>query len=265
MNPDSTWDEMAASGIVAGVRSIFLDRTGSTNDDALALFAGEEPAPLLVVAEAQSRGRGRMGRSWFSSPGLGLCFTLLLTPDLAPEQVSLTSLAAGVACAGAIRQTCGIDIGLKWPNDLIAGDRKLGGILCETAPLKPGDAVTVAVGVGINVNTDILLMDPEIRGRAISLAELAGRKVERGPLLYALVESIISEVRELADTGTAPLIEKWRKRDWIKGRKLTWMTADGREIIGIASGISHDGFLMLRDRDGTTMPVISGDIKLLDW
>jgi len=260
MIADQTWEEMRDRGEVAGIRTIFLDRTGSTSDEAMALFNKGATVPLLVVAEKQEQGRGRMGRSWFSPPGAGLYFTILVSPSLTPDTLPLLSLAAGVGCSRAINDASGVAVALKWPNDLIAHDRKLGGILCESAPLDKGRP-TVAIGVGVNVNTPAEAIPAEIKKRAISLAGITGQEIPRGPLLAGLVRAIIAEVDTLAASGREILLEKWRKLDWTKGKVLTWRGIDGRTVHGTGAGITEEGLLLIRSSDGITTPVISGDVE----
>jgi len=263
MTTDFIWENMIREGEVAGVSATFLARTGSTNDDAMAMVRRGDQPPLLVVADRQSSGRGRLGRPWFSPAASGLYFTLVVSADLAPEIMAAVSLAVGVGCAAAIKKCCGVETKIKWPNDLILDDRKLGGILCETAPLAPGRAATVAIGVGINVNTPLEKMPEEIRKRSISLAAHLGKTVDRGPLLAGLVGAITAEVKELATLGMAPLLEKWQRLDWTLDRELAWVGIDGKKVIGSGCGLNREGFLLIRDHDGKTVPVISGDIELV--
>lgn len=135
-------------GLEAPVR--YDDVTGSTQATALALAEGGAPEWTLVAAAHQTAGRGRLGRGWESEPGQALLFSVVLRPELPPERVPLLTLLAGAAMARACREAAGVDVGCKWPNDLMAGEGKAGGVLAE-AMVTGGRVQHVVLGIGLNV------------------------------------------------------------------------------------------------------------------
>jgi BirA family transcriptional regulator, biotin operon repressor / biotin---[acetyl-CoA-carboxylase] ligase len=218
----------------------------STNAEALRLAAAGEPAGAVVIADAQTAGRGRLGRAWWSEPGTALLASWLLRPELGPERFPLLSIVAGVAAARATSVAGGLEVRLKWPNDLVAGGRKLGGILCES----DGRGAAV-VGLGVNVRQEIFPED--IRDTATSIVAAGGRVPSRAWLLSAALsafgarvdppESALAEYRELCDTiGRTVRVER-----------------DGSELIGRATGIASNGALILTGSDGETV-VAAGDV-----
>ncbi len=254
------WKRLAAAAEVAGIRAGFTARTGSTNDDVMARLAAGEPPPFLLVAEEQDKGRGRMGRQWFSPPGCGLYFTVALAAG-EPGLVPFASLAAGTACATAVRRLTAAEVMLKWPNDLFLGGRKLGGILCETPPSAPGRTKAIAVGVGMNVNAGAA-PPAAIRNRMVSLEEILGRKVCRAALLTAMIREIRTAVEELWRAGKEAVIARWQELDWTRGRELEWVSLSGERVSGTGCGLDPGGRLLVRGRDGRIHAVLSGDITV---
>jgi BirA family biotin operon repressor/biotin-[acetyl-CoA-carboxylase] ligase len=150
----------------------------STNSLALEMGKQGAAAGTVVVAETQTRGRGRQQRAWFSPPGTGLYFSVILRPQLDPVELPKITLVAGVAVCEAIEQACQVSFGLKWPNDLLFGGKKCGGILCETGPLTGTDngrGILVILGVGLNITIPESTFPAELRARATSLLAATGR------------------------------------------------------------------------------------------
>ena len=227
-------------------------RVGSTNDRARTLAADGAPPFTLVVAEEQVAGRGREGRSWASPSGLGLWASLVLrSPDLHARL--LTPLLVGVAVCRAVEtRVPELEVGLKWPNDVLLGRRKLAGVLCE------GDLEgTVVVGVGVNVRQRPRDFPPPIRGRAVSLEMAAGREVGRAPLLG----EIVSRIRELMDPPAArlsgALAREVAARDRLRGHAV--VTHGDRP--GVARGIDPDGALRVEREGGRTERVRAGSVR----
>jgi len=254
------WKRLVAAAEVAGIRADFTARTGSTNDDVLARLAAGEAPPFLVVAEEQEQGRGRMGRQWFSPPGCGLYFTVALAAG-EPGLIPFASLAAGAACASAVRSVTAAEVMLKWPNDLFLGGRKLGGILCETPPSAPGRTGAIAVGVGVNVNAGAA-PPPGVRKKSVSLEEFLGQKICRAALLTAMIREIRAAVEELWRSGKEGTIARWRDLDWTRGRELAWVSVSGERVAGTGCGLDSGGRLLVRGRDGRIHAVLSGDITI---
>lgn len=223
-------------------------RTGSTNDDAWQLAMAGAPHGSVILADAQDRGRGRLGRSWHSSPGENLTFSLVLRPDTRPAQTPLLTLAAGVALAEQL------DLWLKWPNDLVdAQGRKVGGLLCELE-LREGRVLFVILGVGLNVNESAF--PPELAAAA-SLAMLDGERREPAALLARLLPGLLERTGQLRSQREA-VLAAWRRRSVTLGRQV-----QVGELRGFATDLRADGALLLRDAEGRVHAVVAGEVQLL--
>jgi BirA family biotin operon repressor/biotin-[acetyl-CoA-carboxylase] ligase len=227
---------------------------GSTNDRARALL--DEPAGegVAVLAEEQTAGRGRRGRSWRSPPGVNLTLSVAVRPAVPAAGAWMLAAAAGLACRTACAAHA--DVALKWPNDVVAIDgSKLGGLLLETTV--EGDRVTTAVlGVGLNVNWRRADMPDDIAAGATSLADLASCPIDRVELLGALLDELDREVREL-EAGISPL-DRYRAACATLGTEVTVETATGR-VIGHAVDLNEYGALVV-DGPGGRIELTSGEI-----
>jgi BirA family biotin operon repressor/biotin-[acetyl-CoA-carboxylase] ligase len=194
-----------------------------------------EAAGLVVVAEAQTAGRGRLDRSWVSPPRAGLTFSVLLRPDLPPGQWPWLPLWTGLAVASALRERAGVDAELKWPNDVLVGGRKLCGVLAEVP--EPG---AVVLGIGLNVTTR---QDELPHARATSLALAGARTTDRDTLLRAVLRSLSTV---LADQPAARLA--YRERCSTLGRQVRVELPAADAVEGVAEAVDDDGRLVV---DGT--------------
>ena len=224
----------------------YLEATGSTNADALRLYAAAR-RDLVVFAEAQSAGRGRRGRAWLSPPGRNIYCTVGLARELAARSQGLLSLVTGLALRDALKASAGVDVGLKWPNDLLHGGRKLGGILIESRALDDGRFL-FAIGFGINV-----LMPPDelaaLDVPATSVAALASRAVDRGAILLAAIAAVSDAVRGFEPADAAHWVAEFERSDANHGSEIEIVSGDAR-IRGIYDGIEPDGRLRLATADG---------------
>ena len=238
-------------------RSVEVVRTtGSTNTD---LLTRGGPEGQVLVAEEQTAGRGRMGRTWVSQPGTGLTFSILLRPAAVPAaRRAWLPLVAGVAVASAVRAVAGVAATLKWPNDVLAGDRKLAGILAEQS----GDAVVVGVGVNVATPEDLLPVSPG-GPRATSL-RAEGADVARDVLLVEVLRQF--ERRYLAlradpDAERAGLLAEYRTLCGTLGRQVRVELPGGSHVTGVATDIDADGRLLIAEPDTTSVtPVSAGDV-----
>ncbi len=239
-------------------RSIAVSQlTGSTNADLLAQAASGAPEGSVIAAEAQTAGRGRMGRSWLSPPGAALMFSVLLRPGAVPQaRRGWVPLLAGVAVAAAVGAVSGLDARLKWPNDVLVGDRKLAGILAEQS------ADAIVVGAGINVSTSRAELPVET---ATSLALEGAAGSDRQQLLCAALGEI--ECLYLAWAGsTSPgdpdacgLREEYRRRCATLGRNVRVELPDGAAAHGTALDVDPDGRLVVATAEGP-LAVSAGDV-----
>lgn len=219
----------------------------STNDFAAALARDGAPDGTVVLAAAQTQGRGSRGRGWFSPPG-GLYLSVVLRPRLEPAAALGLTLAAGVAAAEAVMACEPVRVGLKWPNDLRLAGRKLGGVLVETAAV-PGRVRHAVVGIGINANIAPEVFPPELQRIATSLQEQLGRPTDLKPLVREVLERLDAATRALERGEMAQVVERWRALDDLAGSRVTATTAQGR-IEGHCLGIDDDGAFLLRDAAG---------------
>jgi BirA family biotin operon repressor/biotin-[acetyl-CoA-carboxylase] ligase len=225
-----------------GWRVQVLPEAGSTNAVVAERARDGEPAGLVVVAEAQTAGRGRLDRSWTSPPRAGLTFSVLLRPDLPPEQWPWLPLWAGLAVADAVRERAEVQAELKWPNDVLVGGRKLCGVLAEVPA--PGALV---VGIGLNVTTTAEELP---HAQATSLRLEGARTADRDTLLRAVLRTL---TRVLADADGARAA--YRERCGTVGRRVRVELPAGRAVEGLAEAVDDDGRLVV---DG--VPYGAGDV-----
>jgi BirA family biotin operon repressor/biotin-[acetyl-CoA-carboxylase] ligase len=239
----------------------FAPVTGSTNSDAMAAARAGAPHGSVFFADEQTAGRGRGDHAWHSAAGEGLYVSVLLRPDLSPAYLPLVPLAAGLAAAQAIRDLTGLDIDLRWPNDLLLGARKTGGILVEAQSESNAVAFVVA-GIGINVHQREF--DPGLATPATSLdlelGHVFGQKTSRQSLLVGLLKSLEREIQNLLDPAARAAIPArvQAASSWIRGRHVE--VHGPRLYTGITEGLDEHGFLLLRTSDGLVQ-VQTGGIR----
>lgn len=266
MRMASELSQAALESLLAGVpfvsRVRYLPSTTSTNDvlKAMALAGASEGA--LVLADEQTAGRGRLNRRWLAPAGTSLLFSLLFRPSessrvpgAGPQSPLVYTMMCSQAVRDAVAQRVGVSIGIKWPNDLVYGGCKLGGILTEVSA-GAGDARYAIVGIGINVNWDPTSLAFDYP--ATSLGNVAGRPVARGDLLRAIVRRVADRYAELR-TGVSPAREWESALDTI-GREVVVELPDER-LTGVAVGVDADGALLVRTSDGLRR-VVAGDVRL---
>jgi BirA family biotin operon repressor/biotin-[acetyl-CoA-carboxylase] ligase len=235
-----------AETMVGDVR--WVAETGSTNADVLALARAGAAAGVVLVADHQSAGRGRLGRTWEAPAGGSLLLSVLLRPDelgVAADDLFLVSMAVGIAAADAARAATGADVRLKWPNDLVIetpeGSRKLSGILAES--IVEGDRIdALVVGIGINVNWPD---DPpaELAEIAIALNHVTGADVDRGALLIDLLQRLDALLRPL---DRSALLGRYRELSATLGRRVRVELAS-ETIVGDAVDLTREGHLLVVD------------------
>jgi BirA family transcriptional regulator, biotin operon repressor / biotin---[acetyl-CoA-carboxylase] ligase len=224
----------------------------STNDVAALLADQGAPEGCVVVADAQTSGRGRAGRTWWSPPGAGLYVSLVLRPRR--DVIPLLTLAAGIAAAEGIEAATALDVQLKWPNDLQIGDRKLGGILAESR-----DGLRhVIVGVGINVRQ--ASYPPELSARATSIESELGRPADRGLVLGECLAALASRYQALCHGGASEVVAAWRVRAARSLDRAVEWDEDGTRRAGRAEGVADDGALLIRTPEGLVR-VTSGEVR----
>lgn len=218
----------------------------------------------VAIADEQMAGRGRRDNRWASPKGAGLWLSLAWTFEKLPERLPGLTLAIGIALAEALHEL-GADVGLKWPNDLIANDGKLGGILTEMQTQADRQR-TVVVGVGINVDLPAAFLErieAERGARVTDLKACLKPLPERTALAALVIGALIRSIRRFATEGLAAELETWQRYDWLAGKRVT-VRQDGRPgVSGTAWGIDADGALLLRT-SGHVQRVLSGSVELQD-
>ncbi len=229
----------------------------STNSVALRLGQDDEPHGALVLAEEQTAGRGRVGRSWHSEKSSGIYMTVLLRPPISPVQASLLTLLAGLAARDAIVEQAGITPDLRWPNDLLLNGKKLGGILTEMHA-EPDRIKFVIVGIGLNVNHARL--PEELAGMATSLRIETGRTHSRLELLVKLLRCLDSYYNRFLAEGAAPILARFSEvSSYAQGKRVRITTA-AESYVGTTAGLESSGLLRIKREDGRTETVIAGDV-----
>ena len=248
---------MADAGLRLGRlarRVEFFATIGSTNDVAAARAASGGHEGTVVVADAQTSGRGRRGRTWFSPPGAGLYVSTVLEPSRSRDReraMLLTTLAAGVALVEGVQAATGLAAALKWPNDLYVGRRKLAGILAEGA----GDAVVL--GYGINVG--LASFPPELADRVTSLESELGRAVDRARVFAETLSALASRYEDLLDGRFDAILDAWRAlAPNAHGARVSWTTPAGVQR-GITAGIDDRGALLVQTTGGVER-IVAGEI-----
>ena len=236
-------------------------QTTSTNDDAKQLAQEGAPQGTVVLAEQQHQGRGRQGRSFASPAGVGIYMSLLLRPEIEISRLPQLALVAAVATAAAIAEMSALPVELKWPNDVMIGNKKMGGILTESVFRADLSAVAI-VGIGINVNTALEQFPSELRHQVTSLALAAGRFVSRPSLIAAILNRLEPLYHTFQQQGLAPILPHWLHYGRIAGKPVRCSTARGVEE-GVVLGLDEDGALLVRGPDDSRLRVVSGEVTFL--
>lgn len=230
-------------------RIYYFPQLGSTMDAARELAKKGASEGTIVLAEAQTKGRGRLGRQWLSPRG-GIYFTLILRPRISPLHAPRLNLAASVAVATAIRKLLGLRAELKWPNDVLIKGKKVCGILAEIDAEM--DIINfINLGIGINVNTPITGLEKT----ATSLKEELGREVSRKELLVALLKELEAWQAKIMEQD---LLERWKSLSATLNRQVK-IIASGEVIEGLAVDIDDTGALIVRGKDGSLKKALAGD------
>ncbi len=231
----------------------------STNQEARRLAAKEGKNGLLVVSEEQTGGRGRRGRAWTSPKETGIWMSLLLRPDLEPQDASMITLIAALATAKAIKQVSDLDVLIKWPNDLVYNNKKVCGILTEMSA-EIDEILYVIVGIGINVNTKEF--PEEIKERATSLAMEKGQKIHRAKLIAAFCLAFETYYEQFLQTKDLAFMKEEYETHLVNvGRQVRIIKRDG-ERIRTAIGINERGELLVKDDLGRIEEVFSGEVSV---
>jgi BirA family biotin operon repressor/biotin-[acetyl-CoA-carboxylase] ligase len=249
--------EAALAGTIFTGKLHFSPATGSTNTDALEAARAGAAHGSVYFADQQLAGRGRGDHAWHSAAGAGLYVSVLLCPPMPARRLPLLPLAAGLATADAIRAVSGLKVDLRWPNDLMIGARKTGGVLVESKT--DASKVTFAV-VGIGINVHQRAFAPDLATPATSLDLESRRRVSRQPLLVALLKSLEHEIHALLDQAageTIPLRVE-QASTWVRGRRVR--VHGPQACSGVTAGLDEHGFLVVATDSGL-VTVQTGGIR----
>ncbi len=261
--PDLLLPEEVQNGlktVACGRQMVHFPTVGSTNDAARTLARAGAVHGTLVVAETQTKGRGRLGRTWVSPAGAGLWLSLVIRPEAETAVTPLITLVTAVGAVRAIAAVTGLPARIKWPNDIELEGKKVGGILTEAAT--SGHRLDYAVvGIGLNVNVEEEDFPPELRATATSLRAGLGRRIDRAALVRELLRQLEDLYTALFDHGAAAVLTEWRQLSSTLGREVRVITAQG-DLTGRAVDIDTDGALLVATEGGTIVRVTAGEVSL---
>lgn len=259
--PDKLYGYDFSSGLSTeclGKRSIYhYDTIGSTNDRAYELAESGEPEGTLVIAEAQTHGKGRIGRKWISPKSGGIYVSLILRPESETDEIPAITLIAASSIIKAIKKTCGLEAKMKWPNDIFIGGKKVCGILTEIKA-QPDRMDFLVLGMGINVNTPLKKLPQE----GTSLKVESGRDISRSELLRAVLLEVEADYIKFKKCGFSALRGQCRELSLVIGENVK-IEEHHKSIQGLAVDIDEKGALTIKLKDGTLKRVFSGDVVLL--
>ncbi|GAQ95572.1 BirA family transcriptional regulator, biotin operon repressor [Thermodesulfovibrio aggregans] len=249
------------SGLEIGREIVVYDEVESTNSKANELLKQGYPSGTVVIADRQTKGKGRLGRTWISPPGKNLYMSIALKPTIPPKYATLLTLTSVVACTTALRRYTDIPVVIKWPNDMLIDDKKVGGILTE---LKiEGEKIKAAVvGIGINVNMTEEDMPEEIKEIASSLKIYRKEDLSRGLLAVEIIKEFDKWYQLLEKRQRKTIIDRWMQLSGTIGRQVKIIFTD-REILATAEAIDEEGRLIVKLNDGTYEKISAGDVTLL--
>lgn len=239
----------------------FLTSTDSTNSEAERRLAGGEKTPFAILAVTQDRGRGRLGRRWFSEDEGNLYISFAFRPELRPAAMQRFTLWMGVNVCEAVTNACHIGIGVKWPNDILHNGRKLGGMLTE-ARIDADHTRDVIFGLGLNLNSRRENWPNGIAPLATSVAEALGRNVDMNRIAATVITRVFKAYQAfVAGEYRTDFDRLWKRFDVLNDRKITVLFGD-RPVTGKVEGIDASGALCLRDQQGKLHQCLAGDVTI---
>ena len=238
---------------------IRLKETDSTNLRAAHYIRKGYGEGTVIIAESQTKGRGRLGRTWHSPPGTGLYLSIILNPRISAKELPRITLVAAVAAFDALKESACIDADIKWPNDLLLNNRKICGILTELHAVEK-DNSHVIVGIGINLNTPAPAFPPDLADIATSVLCETGKTVSVSAIMDSLLGSFDHYYNIFLNNGFADILKKWKSHSSIMGRKIQ-VDEGGETITGTAFDLDENGALLVRQNDGSVKTVYSGDVS----
>ena len=244
-----------------GFSLLVLDETDSTNDEAARQLAGGRATPFAVVARRQTHGRGRLGRAWHSEANGNLYLSVAFRPRVAPERMGAFTLWMGLNLCALLANFAKVTPGLKWPNDLLLGGRKVGGILTE-ARIDADQIRDLVFGLGLNINSAADTWPDALSRGAISLAEATGAPLDYNRLAAATLGRVLLAYANFVDGDyTKTFADLWHRFDVLRGKRIALLEG-GRRHAGMVTGLDDDGALLLRDERGRSQRFRAGEVTI---
>lgn len=261
--PDKLYPEEICSQLgteVIGSGIVHLDITDSTNNVAKELASSGAPEGVVVIAEEQSHGRGRLGRTWISPPGKGICVSIILRPDISPIDAPKLTLLAAVALARTFNSYPGVEPGIKWPNDILIKGKKISGVLTEmNAELERVNFIVL--GIGINVNTKIEELPEALMPIATSLSIETKREYSRREVLVNLLKNLEELYLPFKNGNYSMMLEEWKKYSVTLNRSVRVVSQ--KEVIqGKAIDLGEDGAMLVETVEGPVR-VLAGEVSFI--
>ncbi len=251
---------------IIGRKIYYFKSIDSTNNYAKKVAQEGCVDGTVIVADAQTSGRGRMGRSWDSKEGCGIWMSVVLRPSISPQDVQIITLAASIAVVEALKHVTGIDAGIKWPNDVIIGGKKVCGILTEMSTEM--DRVNyVVLGIGLNISQKNDDFPKELRSRAISLKaymeenNMSVPSIRRSDIIKHILLELEKHYDSMTSGNTEEIIKMWRENSVTLGRKVKIIYKNA-EYEGIARDVTDEGKLVVYCNDGITREISSGEVSV---
>jgi BirA family transcriptional regulator, biotin operon repressor / biotin---[acetyl-CoA-carboxylase] ligase len=242
-----------------GKEILHYTEVASTNTLAMDLAQKGAVDGTVVIAETQTGGKGRLGRSWTSPLG-NLYVSVVLRPVVPISKAPLITLMGAVAVASGVRRHCGVPAGIKWPNDILLSGKKVSGLLTEMSA-EPDRIRHVVLGIGVNVNMDSSELQPDVRKMSTTLAAAVGKSVDRTALLRTLLAELDLWYHRFLK-GNAEVLTAWKELNVTLGHRVA-VSGGGAKLEGLARGVDAEGRLILKLDDGTLRQVAAGDVTIL--
>ena len=255
--PDRLYDFQVYQGLKTkdfGKRILYFDSLSSTMDMATQLALKEANEGTVILAETQVKGRGRLGRIWHSPKYKGLYFSIILRPKIALEKASIITLLAAIGICEGIKNYCALDVQIKWPNDLMVRNKKLGGILTEIKA-EVDEVNFMVIGVGLNINND----KKSLISQATSLMQEKGEDLSRLAVLQSILYRLEVNYSLFKAKGPLAIVDKWRQFSLTLGKRVK-VYSHKEHIEGEAVDVDSDGGLLIRLDSGLTQKVFAGDV-----
>jgi BirA family biotin operon repressor/biotin-[acetyl-CoA-carboxylase] ligase len=244
-----------------GFTFLVLDEVDSTNDEAVRELTAGRPTPFVVLAQKQTRGRGRFGRTWHSEANGNLYASFAFRPRVAPERMGAFTVWMGLNLCELLEKFAHLSPGLKWPNDIVFNGRKAGGILTE-ARVDSDQIRDLVFGLGLNVNSPSSAWPSDLARQAVSLAEVAGAPLDLNRLTAALIGRVLLAYdRFVEGDHVKTFADLWHRYDVLRGKSIALLEG-GRRHPGNVTGLDDDGALLLRDARGRTQRFRAGEVSI---